>query len=346
VVQGGQPLARSDYTTARRVGGQTLDDHIDPARAIGAFRRGATLVFQSLQAYWPPLGSFCHDLAVELGHPTQANAYLSPREALGLDLHYDTHDVFVLQAHGSKEWDVFPPVFPLPLAGQHWGRVKPPNAPDRPPADAEPVMSVTLRPGDSLYVPRGFLHRARTTSESSLHITIGVNVRTWFGVAQALIAAAAHDERFRSTLPPNGATDAKQLEAFRHSLHELVDTADLETLVAFDPAEQARSAAGHHAGTLLDLVQPIDDATRLRHRHPPAQIRLGPKMADADGEVAVQTADRTLFLPDRIRPALAFLLDHPSVAVADLAPFLDASSRIVLARRLVAEGVLAVDAGP
>jgi hypothetical protein len=117
-------------------------------------------------------------------------------------------------------------------------------------------------------------------------------------------------------------------------------------LVAFDPAEQARTAAGHHAGTLFDLLQPVEDATHLRHRHPPAFVRLDPEGAGDDGEVAVRTPDRTLFLPGRIRPALAFLLDHPRVAVSDLAPFLDASSRIVLARRLVAEGVLAVDASP
>lgn len=363
VVRAGRPLARSDYATSRRVGGQTVDDHIDPARAIDAFREGATLVFQSLHTYWPPLGSFCRDLAVELGHPTQANAYLSPLEASGLDLHYDTHDVFVLQAHGAKEWEVFPPVFPRPLPDQHWNRVKPPDALDRPEADGEPVLSVTLRPGDSLYLPRGFLHRARTTSESSLHVTIGVKVRTWFGVAQALVAGAAEDERFRSTVPTETAGTADtastastadplgptQLDQFRRLLHELVDAADLVDLAAFDPAEQARTAAGHNAGTLLDQLRPVDDATHLRHRHQPALLHLGPEGASGgggNGEVTVRTPDRTLFLPDRIRPALAFLLDHPRVAVADLTPFLDAPSRVVLARRLVAEGVLAIDDSP
>ncbi len=361
VVQDGRPLARSDFTTARQVGGRTFDDHIDASRAIGAFRRGATLVFQSLQAHWPPLGSFCRDLAVELGHPTQANAYLSPLEARGLDLHYDTHDVFVLQVHGSKEWAVFPPVFPLPLADQHWSRVKPPEAPERPRADAEPVLSVTLGPGDSLYLPRGFLHRARTTSQSSLHVSIGVKVRTWFGVARALVARAADDERFRATLPALRTAsaaasasvadqawtdDVEQLDRFRVLLHELVDAADLDALVAFDPAAQARTAAGHHAGTLLDLLRPVDDATRLRQRHPVGLVRLDPDGSGADGEVAMQTPDRRLFLPGRIRPALTFVLDRPHIVVADLAPFLDGPGRAVLARRLVAEGVLAIDDSP
>ncbi len=250
----------------------------------------------------------------------------------------------MLQAHGSKEWDVFAPIFPRPLANQPWSRVKPPDAPDRPEADAEPVLSVTLRPGDSLYLPRGFLHRARTASESSLHVTIGVKVRTWFGMAQALVAGAADDERFRATLPTAAdPPDRNQIDQFRRLLHELVDAADLEALVTFDPAEQAHTAAGHHSGTLLGWLSPVEDATRLRHRHSPTLLHLDPEGGGADGELTMRNPDRTLFLPGRIRPALTFLLDHPRIAVADLAPFLDAPSRVVLARRLVAEGVLAID---
>jgi ribosomal protein L16 Arg81 hydroxylase len=33
---------------------------------------------------------------------------------------------------------------------------------------------VTMHPGDVMYVPRGVRHRAETTTETSLHLTLGI----------------------------------------------------------------------------------------------------------------------------------------------------------------------------
>ena len=38
------------------------------------------------------------------------NAYLSPPSARGLELHFDFHDVFVLQLDGAKRWRVWEPL--------------------------------------------------------------------------------------------------------------------------------------------------------------------------------------------------------------------------------------------
>ncbi len=71
---------------------------------------GATLVLQALHRTWPPLIRFGSDLAAELGHPVQINAYITPPENQGFAAHYDTHDVFVLQVAGSKRWTIHSPV--------------------------------------------------------------------------------------------------------------------------------------------------------------------------------------------------------------------------------------------
>ena len=39
-------------------------------------------------------------------HHVQANAYLSPPNAAGLNPHRDLHDVIVVQLEGDKCWDV------------------------------------------------------------------------------------------------------------------------------------------------------------------------------------------------------------------------------------------------
>ena len=40
-------------------------------------------------------------------------------------------------------------------------------------------VSFTLAEGDSLYIPRGILHEARTGTGSSLHLTLSVHPVTW-----------------------------------------------------------------------------------------------------------------------------------------------------------------------
>ena len=81
----------------REPGSEWLHDVIDPGRVYDAFWHGATIVLQGLQRYWEPLVRFSRELELELSHPVQVNAYVSPPGARGLGVHYDTHDVFVLQ---------------------------------------------------------------------------------------------------------------------------------------------------------------------------------------------------------------------------------------------------------
>jgi hypothetical protein len=83
-------------------------------------------------------------------------------------VHYDTHDVIVLQVLGEKRWRLWPgqPV-PQPTRRTPWpGGIEP---------EGEPV-AVTMRPGDTLYVPRGVMHdaAAQDGSEPSLHVTVGL----------------------------------------------------------------------------------------------------------------------------------------------------------------------------
>ncbi len=343
LVRDGSSVPRQEFTTRRRVGGRSVDDLVDPALALDAFRRGATLVFQSMHTFWPPLAALCGDLSAELGHPVQANAYLSPRSARGLALHYDTHDVFALQVAGAKRWEVFPPAFADPLATQPWSAPAPDtggDGPSAPEALGPPQVESTLCPGDSLFVPRGHLHRAWTTSEHSLHITIGVRSRTWHGVFEALVARAADDPRFRAAVP--AAPGAADVDHFRRLVHQWVDTQDLAELAAFDPAPHQRALAGHHRGMLAAAMATLNDATVLTHRHPRAALRL----VEAGDHVVLHAPDRTVRFPARVAPALARLLDADHLTVEALSSHLDHDGRLVLARRLVAEGLLRPEPAP
>jgi len=95
-------------------------------------------------------------------------------------------------------------------------------------------------------------------------------------------------------------------------------------------------------GLLVDIVDldRIDDETTIMRR-PRTVARLEARAQ----HVMLVLGDRELRLPVRIQPALAFVLETPRFRVGELVPYLDPSSRLVLARRLVAEGLVLPDRG-
>jgi lysine-specific demethylase/histidyl-hydroxylase NO66 len=78
----------------------------------------------------------------------------------------------------------------------------------RPFGKLEPaLLSLQLRAGESLYLPRGFLHQAVSTDEISIHITIGLLCYTWWDLLQEIVAGAREDSRLREALPAGLAHD-------------------------------------------------------------------------------------------------------------------------------------------
>lgn len=201
VAKDGTTLAERDYTRGAGAGAG-IKDQVDDSRLISLFADGATLVLQALHRTWPPLLTFSQQLAAELGHPVQINAYVTPPQSRGFDDHYDVHDVFVLQISGEKRWRIHEPVHPSPLRNQPWTDRRDEVAAM---AGTPPVIETVLAPGDCLYLPRGYLHAADALGDISTHLTIGVHTRTRHGVARTMLDRAlldlADDIDIRTSLP-------------------------------------------------------------------------------------------------------------------------------------------------
>src|SRR6478672_2599413 len=117
MAKNGSVLQATTFTRSGGVGAGIADQVADD-KVLAQLAAGATLVMQALHRTWPPLIRFGGALAVELGHPVQINAYITPPENQGFAAHYDTHDVFVLQIAGSKKWTIHAPVIDDPLPNQ------------------------------------------------------------------------------------------------------------------------------------------------------------------------------------------------------------------------------------
>ena len=210
IAKDGAVLPASAYTRHATLAGQTMTGLLDPAKVFDLFDGGATVVLQGLHRYWQPLGALVAELELALGHPCQANAYLTPPGSQGFAVHSDSHDVFVFQTHGSKVWEVHDPS-----------------------AAAEP-QTVVLEPGVSMYLPTGTPHAARAQDAVSLHVTIGINQVTWKHVLDRALATAL-DEVGAQHLPAGYLDDPRLLA---DGLAERLETL-AAAVRALDPAEVA-----------------------------------------------------------------------------------------------------------
>jgi bifunctional lysine-specific demethylase and histidyl-hydroxylase NO66 len=314
-------------------GGRRIGDVVDGDGLLAQHADGATLVLNALHRSHPPVARFCRALAAELGHPTQCNAYVTPGgHSRGFDFHHDTHDVFVLQVSGRKRWVVHEPVLPLPLPSQA-------RAGDDLVAEgAEPLLDVELEAGDCLYLPRGYVHAALTTDEHSVHLTVGVLSITWNDVLADAVALAVDDLQFRDALPalePASALD--DVPAFLRRA-----AGWLEQLPA-DRVQQ-RLGARLERAVPAEPVRLLAQAAAREHLEPTTALRpragLRTRTESRGEQVVLVLPGREISLPAGARPALEHLLAGPCTPADLVEHDLDDASALVLARRLLREGVV------
>lgn len=319
-------VAPEEYTLA---GGA-----LDVTRLYQLFMEGSTVNLAYMDTMIPALTELCRGLESAFSHPFQANIYLTPPGNQGAKVHYDTHDVFVLQVSGSKRWKTYGAPVELPLRNQNFD-----------PAihrAGEPQLQFELAAGDAVYIPRGHLHEAIATSTVSLHITVGILAYTWTDfLLEAVADACLSDAAFRKTLPPGFARDGvsepqvrqmsdRLLQQLAHRIapQDMLDRFVDEFLASCPPllrGQMGQMAAMEHVG--LDTVL-------MPRQHLIARIQVDPQ------SVSVRHFGRRITLPLHVASAVRFALGQEHFAVRDLPGDLDDPGKLTLARRLIREGLL------
>ena len=319
--------------------GAEIGDQLADDRLAELFADGSTLVLQGLHRTWPPLVEFGGRLAAELGHPVQINAYVTPPQNKGFSAHFDVHDVFVLQVAGEKRWTIHPPVHEAPLRDQEWTRYR---AAVQQRAAGEPAIDAVLRPGDALYLPRGWLHSAGALGDTTVHLTVGIHCVTRYALVEALTALAAQEPELRASLPLGvDVADPDQLGA------DLAATVEALTgwLGKVDPAAVAdRVRRRVWTQTRPEPVGPLAQAAAARSVSDATTVRvrggLRHRLRPVEGgTVVLELPDRTLSLPAAAAAALRALLSGQELPAGAL-PGLDAADGRTLVARLLRESIV------
>ena len=190
----GEIISENDITELVYSGKKGSYKRISAEKVNSYCQEGATLIVDSVDRKCSELGKLIERLSSDLGEKAQINSYCSWKGTQGFDIHYDTHEVFILQIEGSKEWNIYDNLSTsFPLLNSSKGEV---------PKDIEPINKLTLTKGDFLYIPRGIWHSAIAIDEPSLHLTIGVSCRTSFDFISWLTAELAEGvQSLRQNIP-------------------------------------------------------------------------------------------------------------------------------------------------
>ncbi|MCA1618091.1 MAG: cupin domain-containing protein [Acidobacteria bacterium] len=221
LVRDGKPVPVSSYlrhTTGARQ--KTTVPRLKASELSRQLREGATLVLDAVDELSEPIEVLARDLELFFRERVQVNLYAGWQTSRGFDLHWDDHDVFILQVAGRKRWSVYGQTRPHPLVNDIEKAEKPGHG---------PLWEGTLEDGDLLYIPRGWWHVAEPLAEPTLHLTVGVHNRTGLDLLRWLSERMRASETFRRDLPRFAPAAARAAHAAR--LREELLTAWDDTLV-------------------------------------------------------------------------------------------------------------------
>ncbi|MDH6704131.1 hypothetical protein P3T27_000832 [Kitasatospora sp. MAA19] len=280
---------------------------------------GATVILDQANVFDPTMEVACRALQWWSQERVQVNVYLTTNEASGFPLHWDDHEVVIVQLAGEKEWEVRGTSRTAPMY-----RDADPNAT---PSD-EVIWSGVMRPGDVMHIPRGHWHQATRNGSgtgSSLHVTFGITKRTGASWLAWLGDWCRTEEIFRHGLDRASGVGTEQLVATAQRLISERSPADF--LASYEQA-----VAPARQVPFLEIFGPLDAVVCTTHF--PPMVREG-------GEaVQVLASGKKLTFARKALPALELLLSGQPVELPAAATVVGAEVP-ELAKILVEEGLCA-----
>jgi bifunctional lysine-specific demethylase and histidyl-hydroxylase MINA len=293
--------------------------------------RNYSVRFPELRPLWPQLDRLARALELMLHQPVTTSAFWS-RAGMRAPVHYDDHDLIVVQLLGEKRWYVANSS-DLPNT---WRGIPPETI------ELGSHTSFDVRPGDVVYLPRGTLHSVTSDAES-LHLSIGFTPLT---LREALIAAVDQlsdvDQTLRTTV---GGRLAYQLRG-----------AGIERLAApvLDGLERLRAAC-RTPGFLVAALQ--HRSSRVVARLAPLPAPPAPPALDLDSELThtdvafchlTATPEKIdfshpgghLYIHRGAEQSLLYMVNTPRFRVRDVPGGIADDVRLSLAGKLVEIGFL------
>lgn len=329
LVKDGKELAQTDYLKSYVFGKEIFDRVVDNDRLFTFFSQGITVVLQALHRTLPPLTDFCQDLEKYFNFPVQTNIYLTPGTSQGFRPHFDNHDVFVLQVFGSKKWKIYDsPVF---LPKRKFDRKKWEKT--------EPRIETELHQGDTLYIPRGFVHEASTTNSASMHITLGLLGYTWMDVLRCVSEKSGRVKDFRKIADWSRLSDKQIKENLADLIRKLLEDINPQEIKKEFSKRLIRKAMSSDRNRLADLMtyNKISPATTLALRDD-----IIYNLEKVEGFVKLSYYNKTISFPEYVYETICLIIEHQRFSISGLGGRLNENGNLILCKKLLQEGFLTI----
>jgi hypothetical protein len=297
-----------------------------------AFADKYTIVVNDMQKKDMAVAQLCRGIESDFFCRANVNLYLTNYDSQGLDAHYDDDDVFILQLRGTKTWRIYNEKVDLPLSNSSYVKLD---------CSAVPYESYVLRPGDVLYVPRGFIHDANTADVISLHLTVSLATFRWSSFFQELVRAIAESEvDVRRAIP-------------HHVLRNYGDFAQVPQLgmmreLLGNPVHINKALARIQDGVLSDAQR----LPRVRLSDGGEHLRIDPntrvKVSDdqiyclefSDGSCVLKAVEVHIRFPSNLRTLVLFICTTTEFSASEMPSDAAMEERVRIVQRLLEDGFL------
>ncbi|WP_340378711.1 cupin domain-containing protein [Streptomyces sp. SS7] len=262
-------------------------------------RSGATVILDQANVFDPTMEVACRALQWWSHERVQVNAYLTTNEASGFPLHWDDHDVVIVQLAGEKQWEVRGASRAVPMYRD--------TDPNSTPSE-EIIWSGVMKTGDVMHIPRGHWHRATRNghgSGHSLHVTFGITKRTGASWLSWLGDWCRENEVFRHDLDRRHGADSRGLTDAAARL--IAERPPAEFLTSY---EQAMPLPRHVP--FLDVFGRLDAVVCTTH--------FPPRIQDDGQTVQVSASGKRLTFTAKALPSLRLLLSGQPVCLDRAVP--------------------------
>lgn len=306
-----------------------LTDIIDNDKLFEHLNSGATIVANSIDKNFGPIGIYCRGLEKELSVKVWANLYISPPKSRGFGIHQDIHDVIVVQIAGKKNWHIYPR--------------EANNGPRTPRPNDIPEKEFQLQENELVYLPKNYPHMAYATDDSpSVHLSLGFEGLFWSDLVKHFSKKASEDVDFQQRIPiPIEGKEAFNdfLKAFQEKwLAFNKENNPIDVLDELNTAtyHQQNAQKGNRLSDWLGLNQVTLDTTLKKRSYLAHQLQKKGKL------IQLTFHRKNLKFPIFIASILDQFLQEEAYKLSDIKSQQSDQEKIALAKKLIQEGLLTI----
>jgi ribosomal protein L16 Arg81 hydroxylase len=146
-----------------------LETKLSKKNILFRIAKGDTLVINHIQEFDEDVNQLLNYFSNKFYSNCNANIYYAYKNTMGINLHFDLHDILAIQFYGKKKWTI------VKQKGDTSQTIEKSEKPKLNKLNNNDVIKIETEIGDILFIPKGVWHYAQTNDDSSLHFALSLN---------------------------------------------------------------------------------------------------------------------------------------------------------------------------